>query len=86
MHLLDERGNVAAQHDGEPAANALRTSRWAAGEYVEDVHPLALPANLPAGIYRLRVGMYAWPDGARLPLATGADAFDLPQPLTVTGR
>lgn len=86
VHVLDERGNVVAQHDGEPAANTLRTSRWAAGEYVEDVHPLALPATLPPGPYRLRVGMYTWPDGARLPLATGADAFDLPQPLTVAAR
>lgn len=83
IHLLDERGDVVAQHDGEPQLNALPTTRWASGEYLEDAHPLQLPANLPAGNYTVRVGMYAWPDGARLPVNNGKDAYDLPQPITI---
>ncbi len=86
VHLLNAAGQVVAQHDSEPGNNDLRTTRWAAGEYLDDAHPLALPANLPPGDYRVRVGLYLYPDGARLPLATGGDAYALPQPLTAVGR
>ena len=39
---------------------------WAPGEYVRDEHRLTLPNDLPAGDYRLIVGMYLPDGGERL--------------------
>ena len=41
---------------------------WAPGEYVRDEHRLILPNDLPAGDYRLIVGMYLPDSGERLPV------------------
>jgi hypothetical protein len=72
VHLVNAAGQIVAQHDGLPGLGALPTSGWAAGEFVDDHHPLALPASLPAGQYTLNVGLYDPISGARLP-AAGAD-------------
>ncbi len=66
VQLLDQSNQVVAQHDGQPGGGELITTTWAPGEYISDVHPLALPADLPAGDYRLIVGMYLPDTGERL--------------------
>jgi hypothetical protein len=58
VHLLDGEGNIVAQHDGPPGNGKLPTLGWLPGEYLSDPHLLQLPANLPAGEYRLAVGLY----------------------------
>jgi len=68
VQLLDETNQVRAQHDGQPGDGMLITTTWAPGEYVRDEHNLALPADLPAGDYRLIVGMYLPDTGERLPV------------------
>ncbi|MFH1086812.1 MAG: phospholipid carrier-dependent glycosyltransferase [Chloroflexota bacterium] len=58
LHLLDAQGALVAQLDEQPLAGEYPTSFWAPGEYVRDEHVLALPRSLPAGDYRLVVGVY----------------------------
>jgi hypothetical protein len=65
LHLLDESGKLAAQHDGEPGNGRLPTSMWLPGEILGDLHPLTLP---DAGLYNLAVGVYDWQTGQRLPV------------------
>ncbi|HRO89269.1 MAG TPA: hypothetical protein PLC06_02115, partial [Promineifilum sp.] len=77
LHLLDEAGNVVAQHDGEPAGGSRPTTTWAAGEQVIDNHGVLLPSGLPSGDYTLRLGLYdALDPGARLAV-DGADGLEL---------
>jgi 4-amino-4-deoxy-L-arabinose transferase-like glycosyltransferase len=68
VHLLDAADHIVAQADGVPANGRYPTSAWAPGESIIDARTVSLPADLPAGEYRLLVGLYAAPDGNRLPL------------------
>lgn len=81
IHLVEaESDHLAAQADGPPRQGWYPTSRWTAGETVADTHLFPLPAEMPAGIYALRIGWYNPADGARLgePYALGL--------VTVTGE
>ncbi|MCE5257983.1 MAG: hypothetical protein LLG44_02860, partial [Chloroflexi bacterium] len=84
VHLLDAEGRSVVGHDAEPSNWQRPTTSWAVGEYVADEHVLALPADLPAGSYRIEVGIYDGASGERLPLADGSDRLILPQPAEVT--
>jgi len=68
VQLLDERGELAAQHDAEPGAELAPTSAWRPGQLVVDRHGISLPADLPPGPYRLIVGLYHIGTGERLPV------------------
>lgn len=67
LHLIDNAGNLVAQHDAEPCGNLMPTTVWAAGEQVIDRHGVWLPAGLPPGDYTLVGGLYSL-SGERLPL------------------
>jgi mannosyltransferase len=70
LHLLAADGRLVAQRDGEPGGGSRPTMGWAAGELVGDNHGLLLPADLPAGEYALRLGLYdAFDAATRLPVA-----------------
>jgi len=71
-HLLSPAGTVAAQVDAEPVGNTRPLTSWVGGEVITDAYDIPLPAPLPAGNYQLEVGLYAAPDGARLPLLDAA--------------
>jgi hypothetical protein len=73
VHLQSADGAMAAQHDGVPVGGKRPTWSWQEGEVFQDVHTLPLLVDLAAGAYTLSVGMYGYPDGARLP-ALGPDA------------
>ncbi|MBE2236651.1 MAG: hypothetical protein IAE81_02605, partial [Caldilineaceae bacterium] len=75
VHLIGPDRTLLAQSDALPAGG-YGTAQWVEGEVVLDEHRLALPANLPAGKYQLRVGMYDPASGARLP-ATDAGGQSL---------
>jgi len=66
-YVLDEAGNVVAQHDGP----GFDSAQWRIGDRFVTFHPLSLPADLPPGRYRTAVALYSWPDIVRAPLATG---------------
>jgi hypothetical protein len=80
LHLLDADGRVVTGDDGEPAAGARPTTSWVPGEYVTDVHELAVPADLAPGDYIVEVGLYdaGVPTMPRLPVlgAEGEAATD----------
>lgn len=79
VHLIDEGGAILAQSDAEPAQWARPTTGWVRDEYVIDTHVLSLPAQLPEGELRLRVGLFDAETGQRLQVAGGAE-FVLLQP------
>jgi hypothetical protein len=68
LHLVGGDGQIASQHDGRPGGGLYPTTMWKAGEVVEDRHPLAVATELPAGEYRLLVGLYRPETGERLPV------------------
>ena len=74
VHLIDAQDRIWAQHDGAPAAGEAPTSSWVPGQVVSDSHALDLPIDLPAGSYRLAVGMYNPATGERLELYDTAGA------------
>ncbi|MGI6376838.1 MAG: glycosyltransferase family 39 protein [Anaerolineae bacterium] len=57
-HLVDENGQIVAQHDGAPQGGAMPTSDWLAGQVVLDEIVLPVPQDAAAGTYQLRVGLY----------------------------
>ncbi|RLC80825.1 MAG: hypothetical protein DRI61_04945 [Chloroflexi bacterium] len=79
VHVLDENGNLVAQHDGPPAYGILPTDIWVPGEIIEDPHLVPLPENLPPGDYTILVGLYDRTTMRRLTLDTGEDALYLAQ-------
>ncbi len=71
IHVVNERGEIVAQHDRSPGVRGKQpTTSWLPGEIITDPVDLTLPADLPPGRYSLRLGLYlpqppTWP---RLPL------------------
>ena len=76
LHLLDSSGRLFAQSDGIPVDWTRPTTGWIPGEYVSDVHVLALLEDTPMGDYTLFAGLYA-PGSARLAALDGTDAIPL---------
>ncbi|MCB9159530.1 MAG: hypothetical protein H6644_06695, partial [Caldilineaceae bacterium] len=73
VHLVGPDGTVVASKDAPPGSGSLPTTRWQPGWRVLDEYHVPLPAELAAGEYTLRAGLYA-ADGSRLPTdAPGAD-------------
>ncbi|HSD84042.1 MAG TPA: glycosyltransferase family 39 protein [Anaerolineae bacterium] len=56
--LWDKHGQRRAQVDD----NGYPTRYWRAGDVITQDLLLAIPADLPAGDYTLRVGQYTWPE------------------------
>jgi hypothetical protein len=84
VHLLGDDPEQLAQGDGPPLSGYYPTSMWTAGETLVDPHPISLPTDLPAGPYRLLVGMYNLETMERLPrLDEGAASIDIPVNVTV---
>ncbi len=67
VHVIDADGLTVAQRDSEPAGGTRSTDTWLPGERVGDNQGVLLPSDLPAGSYRIAVGMYDPDTGVRLP-------------------
>lgn len=67
VHVFAPNGELVAQEDGWPLMNMADPRAWEAGDVWRDVREVTLPANLPAGRYVLRAGIYRASDGSRLP-------------------
>ena len=65
VHVLDGQGQLRSQADSPPMAGKYPTSVWDAGEVIEDIHTLSLPTDLPAGEYRIAIGLYDPETGER---------------------
>jgi hypothetical protein len=72
VHALDPNGNILAQSDAIPAAGLRPTTGWLPGEFVTDVHRLAIALDQVA---QLRIGLYDPLTGIRLKLPDGSDAI-----------
>jgi len=84
VHLVGDGPEPVAQGDGPPLMGDYPTTMWAPGEVVADPHPVALPADLPPGQYRLLVGMYDLETLARLArLDGGGDSVEIPTAVEV---
>ncbi len=66
VHLIGSDGRPAAQGDAFPMQGKYPTTAWQPGEYLLDTYTLALPPQLPAGDYPLRIGFYDPVTGQRL--------------------
>ncbi len=66
-HLLNERGQLVASHDSQPALGSNPTTAWIPTELIPDVHPIALPSDLQTREYQLMIGLYN-AQGVRLPI------------------
>ncbi len=71
VHLIGADQQRYAQDDGPPLNGLQPMIYWQQGETLPDRRNLILPADLPAGRYRLEVGLYS-EDGERLPVADAA--------------
>lgn len=82
LHVLNKAGETVLSADHWPGG--LPSDIWDVGQVIEDRVSLALPADLPPGAYRVRLGLYTADDGRRLPLdGTTADYLILPWTLNV---
>jgi 4-amino-4-deoxy-L-arabinose transferase-like glycosyltransferase len=81
VHLYPaDADDLLAQHDGAPTVPERPTLTWDDPDelyFGADVN-LTIPAETPAGEYRLVIGLYDYSGGARLTLADGADKFVIP--------
>lgn len=79
-HLLQIEANgnskLVAGYDSQPGGGSLPTSRWQAGWQLLDEYQIVLPAELPAGSYRLTTGLYQ-PNGEVLPAAGSTSAGEI---------
>jgi hypothetical protein len=69
VHILDEKGRIVAQVDA-PIDAGLYTE-YQTGQQFGVPLPIAFPSTLDPGRYRVVLGLYRLPDGARLPLKGG---------------
>ena len=81
VHLLNEQGQLVAQHDSEPGGGLRLTTTWRPGETVTDNHGLLVPIEAASGPHTVVVGLYPLGDpDNRLTVETGtgpADAYPL---------
>lgn len=82
VHLLAPDGSNILNGDGIPRTGSRPTNSWQPGETLIDTHSIALPADMPVGVYRLEIGMYERDSGMRLAgqvgSGTAVDHFILP--------
>ncbi len=74
VHLLDEAGQVIAQHDGLGSP----PEGWSSGDLIVQKHVLPLPADLPPGRYTPVVGLYRAREPTLRLAVDGSDRLLLP--------
>jgi hypothetical protein len=68
VHVVGEDGTIRAQYDGEPGAGLFPMTAWEPGTPLVDRFAIRLPADMPPGVYEIRVGIYHPVSGLRLPV------------------
>jgi hypothetical protein len=71
VHIVGANG-VVAQRDSIPIDGTLPTTLWKPDQTVIDPYRIVLPPDLPAGPYRIEVGVHRSPDTKRLPATDAA--------------
>lgn len=70
IHVLNERAERVAQIDVPLGTDRWPPHRWLKGQCISTIYTIPLPPDLPAGVYRLALGVYDPQTFARLPLQT----------------
>jgi hypothetical protein len=83
VHMLDDQGQVVGQIDQQPQQGRVPTSSWDAGDTMEDVLSLPLPAELRPAHYLLTIGSYDPISLRRLSLTVAGRAVPDEAPLAV---
>ncbi|NJN98054.1 MAG: hypothetical protein HC875_30225, partial [Anaerolineales bacterium] len=78
VHLINDKGELTAQADGQPVLWTRPTTTWAMGESIEDRYGVWLPPQTAPGNYKVQVGLYRPADGQRLHLTNGGEFVELP--------
>jgi len=66
VHITDHEGEkIVAQQDHDPVHGSYPTSQWEKGETIEESYDFWVPADVPAGVYTIRIGLYI-PEGEAL--------------------
>ena len=73
VHVDDAAGRTVVQADAGVTGGLFPMYEWEPGDLIVDRRAVALPTDLPAGWYRLNVGLYEPPAGDRLPVLSGGD-------------
>jgi hypothetical protein len=68
VHVVGPGGRVVVQEDRPLRSRTRTTSSWDVGELVRDRHRLELPHDLEPCEYVIRIGVYYWKTGERLPV------------------
>ena len=71
VHLVDQRGQIVAQHDGEPVGGLRPTTSWQPGEVIADRVGLLIPFGTPPGKTQIVAGLYDAQTGQRIIPASG---------------
>lgn len=66
-------GAQIAANDSPPSNGAAPTGGWSVGQVITDVRGVAVPSDAAPGVYRIIVGMYAYPSFERLAIDGGAE-------------
>lgn len=68
VHVGDPDQPPLAQHDGPVMGGDYPAAVWEAGEVFSETITVPLPADLPPGEYPVRLGLYDFASGVRLPV------------------
>jgi hypothetical protein len=68
IHLVDAEGEIVSQADGQPIGGTYPTSIWDVNEVVIDAYRMPIEMDMPAGEYRLLIGLYRLETLDRLPI------------------
>lgn len=81
VQVIGPDGAIVAQADRRPLDGFVPTSYWSPRQSFVDRYPLQLPADAPAGEYRLVIGWYDLATMARLPMTQAGnpigDAYEV---------
>jgi hypothetical protein len=81
VHVIGPDGRLVTQGDDRPLDGFIPTSYWPPRQTVADDYTLTLPADAPAGDYRVVVGWYDLVTDSRLPITRAGqslgDAFEV---------
>ncbi|MCS6841453.1 MAG: glycosyltransferase family 39 protein [Roseiflexus sp.] len=73
IHVLNERAERVAQIDVPLDTGRWPSRMWRPGRFFSTLHRVPLPPDLPAGTYRLAMGIYDPHTFVRLPLRTDGE-------------
>ncbi len=66
VHIVDQgTGEIRLVADQQPLYGSYPFSQWQKGEVVDDPRWVSLPADVPPGVYQVRIGVYNTETGAR---------------------